>query len=265
MGSAYKYNTYTIDFEAKRIVFVTDIHNCHIEWHDMTTQDRMELLCKSLGEEYERQPYDAILSLGDYSLDFWAWRVGGSFLWNPPVSRTEDFLKKYVPKMPAAFYMIPGNHEQYGNEIWNEIVGTPREYVIVYGEYVFVMLDTFAGNLGPKENHDGYYTGINTEFLSQVLQDYPNKKIFLCAHDICVPKENDASCNLIFENRNILCAFTGHKHRDHTLLLPDSWRNLPVFYCGDFSYNSGTLGNKNWGYRLLDLSDASISTEYVRI
>ena len=126
MERSYEYKTYTVNMEAKRLIFVTDIHNCQFDWCNTSNRERMELLCKCLREEYERQPYDAILSLGDYSLDFWAWREGGSFLWKTPVSNTDNFVKKYVPQMPADFYMIPGNHEQYGNEAWSKIVGTPR-------------------------------------------------------------------------------------------------------------------------------------------
>ena len=265
MEHSYKYQTYTVNVEAKRLLFVTDIHNCHFDWCNTSNQKRMELLCKCLREEYKKQPYDAILSLGDYSLDFWAWREGGSFLWETPVSNTDGFVKKYVPQMPVDFYMIPGNHEQYGNEAWSKIVGKPREYVILYGEDVFVMLDTFAGHLDPKENHDGDYTGINTDLLSQVLKDHPDKRIFLCAHDLRVPQEGESSRDLIYENRRIICAFTGHTHRDNTLPLPESWRCLPLFYCGDFSYNGKSQEIKNWGYRILDLSGEALSTEYIRV
>ena len=260
-----KYSVYTVNFDKARLLLATDIHNCQFDWYDMKTEDRMELFTKSLIDEYERKPYDAIVTLGDYSLDFWAWNEGGSYLWETPVSRTDEFIKKYVSRMPTDFYMIPGNHEQYGNEIWQKIVGTPREYVIEYGEYVFVMLDTFAGELDPKRHHDGIYTGINTEFLSSVLCDYKDKKVILCAHDISIAEESDAARNLILENKNVICAFTGHTHRDNASILPISWRSLPVFYCGDFSSSSKESGERNWGYRLLDVSSDAILTEYVRI
>ena len=265
MEHPYKYKTYVVNCEAKRLLFVTDIHHCHGNYYEMESRDRMDLLCKCLREEHERQPYDAILSLGDYSLDFWAWNEGGSFLWDPPVSNTAVFVETYVPQMPTDFYMIPGNHEQYGEETWQNMTGMPREYVIVYGEYVFAMLDTFAGQLDPKVNHDGYYTGINTELLTQVTKDYSDKKIFLCAHDLYIPRESEEARALILENRNIICAFAGHTHSDNTRILPDSWRCLPVFYCGDFSYNGCRQKEKNWGYRILDLSRAAISTEYAKV
>ena len=143
MSSAYQ--VYQIPCEARKLVLVTDIHNSHELYHNTTSHERLELLCQALHKERDFGEYDAILSLGDYSLDFWRVEVGGSYLWNPPVSRTELFVKNYVPKMPKDFYMIPGNHEQYGHETWQKICGRPREYVLLYGEYVIVMLDTFGG------------------------------------------------------------------------------------------------------------------------
>ena len=69
---------------------------------------------------------------------------------------------------------------------------------------------------------------------------------------------------IICENKQIVCAFTGHTHRDNTVILSDEWRNMPVFYCGDFSYNLARDREKNWGYRTLDFKEGVFSTEYVR-
>lgn len=265
MDNRYPYQTYTVPCKEKRLLLVTDVHNCHIDWYQTTAEDRLAFLCDCFHAHYERQPYDVILSLGDYSLDFWKYNEGGSYLWDPPVSRTDAFVKSYVPQMPTEFFMIPGNHEQYSRDDWQKITGRPREYAVIYGDYVFAMLDTFSGQLDPKENHDGSYTGINTAFLSAVLHDHPEKTVILCAHDLIPSMEGEAARTLICENPRIICAFTGHTHRDNTLLLPVSWRSFPVFYCGDFSYNSGREQNKNWGYRLLDLTDDTLSTEYIRV
>lgn len=265
MESCYEYQTYTIPCNEKRLLLITDVHNCHIDWYGTSAEERLSQMCRCLSEHYRRQPYDAILALGDYSLDFWKWNEGGSYLWNPPVSRTEEFVQRYLPLLPTECFMIPGNHEQYSHADWMRITGRPREYAVVYGDYVFAMLDTFGGQLDPKENHDGCYTGINTAFLSAVLHDYPGKTIILCAHDLIPTQEGDAAQTLIAEHPQIVCAFAGHIHRDNTVLLPDTWRSLPVFYCGDFSYNSGRTGERNWGYRLLDCSGCRLSTEYIRV
>lgn len=264
MSESTSYTVYTVPDRTGRLVLVTDIHNCHANWHAPTPQ-RLETLVEALCHEHGRRPYDAILALGDYSLDFWLWNEGGSYLWDPPVSNTEGFVREYVPRLPAEIFMIPGNHEQYGEGSWRRITGRPREFALVYGERVFLMLDTFGGGLDPTENHDGVYTGIRTELLSAVLTDYPDREIILCAHDLIPELESEAARRLILENPRILCAFTGHTHRDNVRLLPAAWRHLPVFYCGDFSYTCKQGKEKNWGYRLLETAGEGISTEYVPV
>ena len=261
------YTEYVIEnTKNKRIMIMTDIHNCQFDWYGVKNEDRMNLMCEAVSEEDKNSPFDAILCLGDYSLDFWKWNEGGSYLWNPPVSRTAEFMEKYYPRFPKKAYMIPGNHEQYKNEDWIRITGFPREFAVMYGDFVFAMLDTFGGELDPKENHDGVYTGINTAFVREILKNHPDKKIILCAHDILPDKESDETKYLICEEKRILCAFTGHTHLTDTKLLDDSFRNLPVFYCGNFSYyklsDDKTI---RWGYRILDFNNGKFSADFTQV
>ncbi len=259
-----EFQEYRCDKKNNRVLLVTDIHYCPANWHDTPTDKRMELLCRDLKNEYELMPYDAILCLGDYSLDFWAYKPYGSYLNNPSVSNTKNFMNEVYPNFPLKAYMIPGNHEQYGEEDWIKITGFPRKYSIVYGDYVFLMCDTFGGNLDPNEHSDGTYTGIGAEFLSYALKKYKTKKIIICAHDICPDLESDTVRQMIYENKNIMCAFTGHTHKSNTIFLPENWRRLPVFYCGDYSYSiykTSLKSNINRGFRTLELDD-TFSTQY---
>lgn len=258
------YTEYILEFpKNNRILLVTDIHNCHVEWYNTRNETRMELLCDALADACQKRPYDAILCLGDYSLDFWAYDIGGSCLWDNPVSRTQEFVEKYRSRFPVQSFMIPGNHEQYGNEKWKEITGTPREFAVVYGNYVFAMCDTFAGDLDPTRHSDGTYTGLNVTFLQEILAAHPGKKFLLCAHDILTDQESEEAKALIRDNKQILCAFAGHIHQSKTLLLDDSWRNLPVIYCGDFSYEGNAYSDEpHWGFRFLELGK-HFATEYI--
>ena len=262
-----KYTEYVVEVKNHRVAFVTDIHNCHIEYYDQTsglnTVARMEHLAKCMTKEYDRVNYDCILALGDYSLDFWKWNCGGTYLMDPPVSKTEEFVKMIDGKLPVRMFMIPGNHEQYSNEDWIRITGYPREFVVVYGEYVFLMLDTYAGELDPDYNHDGVYTGVNMEILNAVLEDYPDRKIILCVHEFLPEKESEELREVINREKRIICAFAGHTHRDNTFILPFEWRSLPVFYCGDFSYHGGREHKRNWGFRTLSVPQGKFSTEYI--
>ena len=247
--------------ENKRILIVTDIHYCDKIWHDATKEERADALCKALQEEYNQNPYDAILCLGDYSLDFWAWDTFGSYLGTPSVSNTRNFVEQVVPRFPRKPYLIPGNHEQYGNEKWKEITGFPRQFSVVYGDYVFLMCDTFGGDLDPTGHSDGTYTGIDPEFLRNALKRHPEKTIVLCMHDLIDEKESDEVRELIVSHPQICCAFAGHIHQSHTRLLGKEWGNLPVIYCGDFSYSLEPY--QNWGYQILDLSNG-FETKYIR-
>lgn len=250
--------------ENNRVLIITDVHNCHKEWHDTDNYDRMEIMCDALKKEMELKPYDLILMLGDYSLDFWEWEICGSYLWENKVSRTKEFMERFYPKLPKKAYMIPGNHEQYSNEDWKGITGFEREFAVVYGDYVFAMLDTFAGNLDPKVHSDGEYTGINTAFLEEVLKRHKDKKIILCMHDLIIEKESEEARRLITEEKRIACAFAGHTHKSCTRILPEEWRGLAVFYSGDFSYNGGHIREKNWGYRIVE-PGGGIYTDYIRV
>ncbi len=258
------YIEYSLDgVKHHRILLLTDIHNCHKQWYDIKTQDRMELLCQKVKEVYETRPYDAILCLGDYSLDFWGWETGGCYLGNPPVSRTQEFIEKYRSRFPVPSFMIPGNHEQYGNETWEKLAGTPREFAVVCEDYVFAMCDTFSGNLDPHEHSDGTYTGLNVSFLQEVINRHPDKKMILCAHQIMPDQESEAARMLIQKHEQIMCAFAGHIHQSITKILDESWRNLPVFYCGDFSYEMNAWSDKpHWGFRILEWNE-QFRTEYV--
>lgn len=260
-----KYPEYVIENKNGRIILITDIHNCHIEWYKTQNDDRMQQMCDALKKEYTSKEYDCILALGDYSLDFWYYGIGGSYLHNPPVSRTEEFVQKYASQFPVTTYMLPGNHEQYGESKWKEITGREREFCLVYGEYVFVMMDTFAGLLDPKENSDGVYSGMNVDFLREVLEAHPEKKIILCAHYFDIEKESEDIKEIIVREKRIQCVFVGHMHISSTVLLDESWRNLPVIFCGNYSYHLTDKSCGQWGYRILNLDGGPLRTNYIQV
>ena len=64
----------------KRVLLVSDTHNCHIDWYGVSTKERMDRLMRHIQEEYQKDPFEMILFLGDYSLDHWRWQIQGSWL-----------------------------------------------------------------------------------------------------------------------------------------------------------------------------------------
>ena len=92
----------------RRVMLVSDVHLCHIDWYGMRCEDRLERMIAHLCEEYERDPYEMILFLGDYSLDFWVWDIQGSYI-NQRLSRTQEFVERFASRLPSPWMMIPGN------------------------------------------------------------------------------------------------------------------------------------------------------------
>ena len=111
-----------------RILIASDLHHCELVWYNVQTDDRMQRMIKAFNDEYEKEPYDMLLLLGDYSLDFWICPPFGAFL-NRGLCYTMKFMREVIPHLPKVpIYMIPGNHEQYGNANWKWITGCDRRH-----------------------------------------------------------------------------------------------------------------------------------------
>lgn len=247
-----------------KVLLISDTHLCHSDWYGVTSPNRMEKLISDLAVEYDREPYNAILLLGDYSLDYWeCGPLYGSYS-NGGVSNTAAFLRDYVPRFPCRSYFIPGNHEQYTHSDWERITGAKRQLYVTLGDSVFLMLDNFNANLNAPEHNHGTYSFSDTEYISSVMEQYPDKKVFLCAHDFAFADECDVFKRLVRENNRILGLFAGHTHKSEILPMGSEYGGKCLYRTGNYSYS----GEKNpadsmWGWRELIVGDKTVSTAYV--
>jgi hypothetical protein len=102
--------------EKYKIILMSDIHYHCADYFGRAQDHTAELLCEDLASEYAKEPYDAVLLLGDYSLDHWAWNTKGTYL-TKGISNAQRFAEIYLPRIApegVAVRMIAGNHEQYG-------------------------------------------------------------------------------------------------------------------------------------------------------
>ena len=249
-----------------RIILMSDIHYCTDGWYGVNQERKKEWLCADLEEEYKKDPYDALLLLGDYSLDHWAWRTKGTYL-TKGISHTKQFkdecLKRMAPE-GVAVRMIAGNHEQYGEELWEKITGFKRRDHLVCGQILFIFLDTFGGDLDPVIHSDGTYIGTNLKEITDLMAHYPDKKVILCAHWFDAEKESDAFYRLLKEEDRILCLVCGHNHLSKIASMGESCGNKPVLYTGHYSYS----GEKNTvrclnGYREMVITKTGITSKYI--
>ena len=110
-----------------------------------TQRQKIEKIYEDIMEEQRRSPLDAVLVLGDLSIDDYDFR-------QLPISYCKKFKEDCMDRLPMPSYAIPGNHDSWPNEMWKEMMGYDREYALEFGDCVFLMADTFAATpCNPKD------------------------------------------------------------------------------------------------------------------
>ena len=247
--------------QRKRILMASDIHLCHLDWNDVPCDVRVQNFIDDVRAEYEKEPFEALLLLGDYSLDYWKWQVQGSYL-TQGISNTKRFVDEYLSQLktlPIEIRMIPGNHEQYGEELYYELTGHHREEIYVTGDWLFILMDTYKGGLDPTEHHDGVYTGADIDFVREQMAAYPDKKVVICSHYLEPWNETD-EFKAILRDERVVCLFCGHNHKAEVWKLEEDCGNK-IEAC-DGNYGEATA-NCLWGFREVFLSDTALESTYI--
>ena len=251
--------------EQKRIILASDIHLCHFDWYGVKAEDRLQKFIDDLKSEYEKYPYEALLLLGDYSLDHWKWQVKGSYI-EKGISNTKRFVDEYLSQLrtlPIEIRMIAGNHEQYGEELYHELTGYHREDVYVTGDWLFILMDTYKGGLDPTEHHDGVYTGADMEFINKQLDAYPDKRVIICSHYIEPWRDTEEFKALLREDR-VVCLFAGHTHKSEIWHMEEEYGSKKTIFTGQYGDLNHKLMTKSmWGFRELILGDDYIESNYI--
>ena len=251
-----------------RFLIASDIHLCHLDWYGVPTAERMARFVRHVEEEYQKDPFEALLLLGDYSLDHWKWNIKGCWL-TEGKSNTRTFAQTCVSqlqKLGVPIAMIAGNHEQYGEALWTELTGYRRLDHLVCGDFLFILPDTFGVDLDPTEHSDGAYCPAQIDFIRETMARYPEKKVVLCAHHFAPERESEELRTLVREDDRILCLFGGHVHRSSVVELGEDWGNKALLYTGNYSYNTGKEANAEasfWGFRDLIVDGDTLLSRYI--
>ncbi len=242
------------------IVFMTDIHYCHINWYGMSPEDRMTKMVLDLNDYYDSNPFEAILFLGDYSLDFWETGIYGSWR-HQGKSYTLLVEDNYLDYLPTPYFMIPGNHEQYGHELWEEITGFKRQFYVKIGGYLIFMLDNFAGELDPDEDIHGVYSPTDVAYVRSIMAENPDMPVLLAAHYFDLSKETEEFKELVKDD-HVVALFCGHDHVTTVEKLSSAYNGKIIFHCGQYSYTNQNINANPWGWRTVHLSEDGIRVEY---
>ncbi len=245
----------------KRVLIVTDVHYCpQQEYGGITRDEKLEILLKQINDEYLKEPFEFILFLGDYSLDHWQWLTKGTWLTSGK-SYTAEFVKKLCALLPTPYYMLPGNHEQYGKEKWKEITGFSRNMEVITDDYLFILWDSFGADLDPTEHTDGTYTKIDVKRVRELMDKHPDKKVILCSHWFS-PADTKEEKELLCDPR-IICLFVGHSHRSDVIELSEEYGKKKVIQCGSWAAVSPEDDEHLWGVRDVCLFSDKLITRYL--
>jgi len=250
----------------ERVLIASDIHCCHIDWYGVKNLDRMNLFVKHVEEEYKKEPFSALLLLGDYSLDHWIGK--GSYL-EKGICNTKMFCDVVVKKLKeigVPILMCAGNHEQYGHKKWKEITGFERYGYLKINNTLYIVLDTYGDNLDPKEHGDGTYKVSDVNYIKDVMAKNPDCNVVLCSHYFDKEKESEEFKKLVCENERILCLVCGHVHMSDVIYLGEEWGNKVLLYTGNYSYNSGEekdVKNSMWGFRDIKVDENELVSRYI--
>ena len=230
-----------------------------------TQEEKIEAILDDIEDFSERQPVDAVMVLGDLSLDDYGYR-------NLPISYLKDLKKDFLDELDLPWYAIAGNHDSYPNEEWKAIIGTDRQYSVKIGDAAFIMLDTFADELATSASGSPY-VGVDIEWLEKELEKYPTESIFLCTHFYKADAADYKFKKLLKDNPRIACIFRGHTHKS-TLLAPEELNFTILADIGGYAYDgddsSGTWDFSQfndrwaWGYQVLEWNETEARIYHVK-
>ena len=235
-----------------------------------TQREKVEKVYEDIMRENERSPLDAVLVLGDLSIDDYDFR-------NLPINYCMQFKKDCLDRLPFPYSAIPGNHDSYPDDKWREVFGNDREFVFQVGNAVFIMADTF--NDIPAVSASGSaITSMNEEFIKSALTKYKGKKIFICAHYIEAKSEGDRTMTpavqrLIKDNSDVVFLFRGHTHVNNVIDLGNVLGGKKIVDIGGYGYCGIKIDNRYefnifdkkwaWGYQILEIYEDRVSTYHV--
>ena len=236
----------------------------------MTQNAKVQKVYADIMEENRRSKLDGVLVLGDLSIDDYDYR-------KLPHNYCRRFKEECMDKLPCPAYAIPGNHDSYTNDKWVEVFGYDRQYCVEFGESVFIMADTFAATpANPSNPASGSpHTLLDADFLTECLEKYSGKNIFLCAHHFNADRTfDDTTKQIIKDNPDIVCLFRGHVHINSVIELGEDFGGKQLIDIGGYGYSGRKVDGKwdfnvfdfkwAWGYQIIEVYDDKIYTYHVK-
>ena len=127
-----------------------------------TQKEKIDLISAAVAEEHAKAPLDAVLVLGDLSIDDYDYR-------KLPDNYCRRFRDECMRGFPCPSWALAGNHDSYPDDAWREVFGYGRQFSVRIGDRVFVMLDTFR-KVPAHDASGAADPPVDTDFLRAELE-----------------------------------------------------------------------------------------------
>ncbi len=219
--------------KSSRIILVSDLHYSadipptdkqgFVYNYNEPTEGRMDIFTDLLLKEHGKAPIDALLLLGDVS--------------HEKLSNLEAFVSKHLSKLPFPVYLLPGNHENYTDEDYMRITGTPRQHTVTVDNFLFIMADVYRDLTHPHK-----YQGADIDFIKSACDSADGKTVILCAHYL---NAQDTELIEFLKQRNDIAAVAfGHTHKGK--FVPQGYMGKPHIDTGNFSFGLNMIDTSKW-------------------
>lgn len=208
-----------------------------------TQEEKVQCIVNDLTQHIEKEHVDAVLVLGDLSIDDYSFR-------NLPENYCEKFKKQCMDVLSCPAYAIPGNHDSYPNDIWEKVFGYGRQFSLKIKDAAFILLDTFE-QVPATSASGSAYTGVNMDYLKNELEKYPDGPIFLCSHYFHEKDYTEEFLDLLKNNKRITCLFDAHSHISKIFPIAEHIKQSKV-NIGGYGYNGKYLGDHVWDFNSFD-------------
>ncbi len=215
-----------------RLIFVSDVHymtegvpqdkDGYQYYYGEENDFRIQKIITLLNEEYQKAPIDAVVFLGDSTHEKEAY--------------FRELCTTWLPKLPCPAYLLPGNHENYSDEVWREMTGYGRQYNLKLPYVHILMCDCFS-----DARHPHQLQPVDMDFVSEQVKKYPGEKFLLCTHYF---QMDEALEQWLFSTPEVIAIMHGHTH----LSLPkvESFGGKKVISTGNFSYGLNMKQEDEW-------------------
>ena len=229
-----------------RVGLISDIHYSPENYKGIKPHDRLNYIVNMMNSEHQKKPFDMVFITGDLSSN------NGS---------TIEAVKRYFDKLQMPYYILAGNHDLVSVNEWANNFHYGRDYSLVFGDYAFLIADTFNGpQLAEEMSYGQQPSAVDMVKLSAKYEKLKDKTIFALYHGMFGSSHHADLKAFILEKDNILAGFEGHWHTNGSVDLggKKSYRN------GHFSYESGGSEIPPWTFRTIEKEGSELVTKLIQ-